>query len=128
MRLVMCRSLRSVCERVRKSGRAHPAASLLRTLIRPEATGTSFERLRVARPQQHQHQTKIPAVVVASSPCIRALALACLQQRTIPALAVAGSVSPQFSNSSSSSTAEILPPCPEKQESFDARFNSQTER
>ena len=47
----------------RKSGPAQPAVPL-RTLIRPEATGASFECVRAARPQQHLHQVTVPAAVV----------------------------------------------------------------
>ena len=62
------------------------------------------------RPQQHQHQATIPSEV-ASSPCIRALALACSSGQT-PYLQWAGCLFLQISHTSSS-TASAIPPCPE---------------
>ena len=69
----VCWSLRRLCERVESHGRR----SLLRpSTYTPLPRGGLCVRACDHRRQQHQHQTIIIPSAVASSPCIRALALA----------------------------------------------------
>ena len=69
----LCWSLRRLCEKVE----SHRQRSLLcPSTYTPLPRGGSCVRACNHRPQQHQEQTTIPSAV-ASSPCVRALALAC---------------------------------------------------
>ena len=107
----------------RKSGPAQPAVAppIPSSAQRPQAQVLSA-RTYGARPQQHQHQTTLPPAV-ASSPWIRALALARSNEQTL--CLQSHDAFPLKIQTAASSTAEIIytrapgiPLCPEMYESF----------